>query len=651
MKAKAARPTATSSGRVRCSRPLSHLARQPRPENEVVERARAPRAAIAQSTFASSVQRKPGPVVPVVRGERNARDAEHEQRPVADRPPPLPEHAHRRDRAPPLRAARPPERRRRRARPCRRPRPPRRAGARRLRHAIDHRRIDWHGARIPKIELHVHLEGTVRPETLLEIARRNDYALPCTTVEELRGALRVPRLRALHRGLDPHDERAADERRLPAGRRRLRGRGRRARRRLHRGHLLAGRARPPRRRLGRDLQRLLRRRRGGARALRRRGAPDARHRARLPARRSGRGRAPRGEVPRSRRRRHRPRRPRGASSRRSRTSRRSRSRATRASPRCRTRARSPAPRPSAARSTRSAPTASATASAPSRTPASCASSPSAQIVLDVCPISNLRTRAVASLDEHPLPQLVAAGVPCSISTDDPAMFDTDLTRDYDARAFLGVDPRACLRGRRPRRALRRGDEIAPSKEIGEATDWPRRPRLLSCAMRTDERAWHGLIVAGRCARRGVSSAGLVPRAEDSRSCEDTMFFPKLRAHAKWVFVLLAIVFAAQLRLPRRRLGLVGARRPAAGQLRRPLRQQQRLIPRRSKKDQKRIEKNPKDYAAYKDLAARSGVRRKGRRGDRHAAEAQGREPEGRRRADPARQPLPAARPTRRASWP
>src|SRR5690349_292554 len=30
----------------------------------------------------------------------------------------------------------------------------------------------------PKIELHVHLEGTVRPDTLRDIARRNDYALP-----------------------------------------------------------------------------------------------------------------------------------------------------------------------------------------------------------------------------------------------------------------------------------------------------------------------------------------------------------------------------------------------------------------------------------------------------------------------------------------
>jgi aminodeoxyfutalosine deaminase len=33
-------------------------------------------------------------------------------------------------------------------------------------------------ARDPKIELHVHLEGTVRPDTLRAIAKRNDYALP-----------------------------------------------------------------------------------------------------------------------------------------------------------------------------------------------------------------------------------------------------------------------------------------------------------------------------------------------------------------------------------------------------------------------------------------------------------------------------------------
>jgi aminodeoxyfutalosine deaminase len=64
-----------------------------------------------------------------------------------------------------------------------------------------------------------------------------------------------------------------------------------------------------------------------------------------------------------------------------------------------------------------------------------------ELVLDVCPISNLRTGAVRSLDEHPLPRLVAAGVRCSISTDDPEMFDTDLSREYAAATSLGLSPR------------------------------------------------------------------------------------------------------------------------------------------------------------------------------------------------------------------
>ena len=64
------------------------------------------------------------------------------------------------------------------------------------------------------------------------------------------------------------------------------------------------------------------------------------------------------------------------------------------------------------------------------------------IVLDVTPVSNVRTGAVSSLAEHPLPKLVAAGVKCSISTDDPAMFGTDLTRDYEAARDLGLQPRA-----------------------------------------------------------------------------------------------------------------------------------------------------------------------------------------------------------------
>ncbi len=39
---------------------------------------------------------------------------------------------------------------------------------------------------MPKVELHVHLEGAIQPATLLELARRHDVALPASTVEGLR---------------------------------------------------------------------------------------------------------------------------------------------------------------------------------------------------------------------------------------------------------------------------------------------------------------------------------------------------------------------------------------------------------------------------------------------------------------------------------
>jgi adenosine deaminase len=38
---------------------------------------------------------------------------------------------------------------------------------------------------MPKIELHVHLEGSIHPETLLTLAERNDVALPVNSIEEL----------------------------------------------------------------------------------------------------------------------------------------------------------------------------------------------------------------------------------------------------------------------------------------------------------------------------------------------------------------------------------------------------------------------------------------------------------------------------------
>ncbi len=62
------------------------------------------------------------------------------------------------------------------------------------------------------------------------------------------------------------------------------------------------------------------------------------------------------------------------------------------------------------------------------------------IGLEVCPTSNVCTRSVASLAEHPLPALVAAGVPVTINSDDPPMFSTTLNHEYAVAAeLLGLD--------------------------------------------------------------------------------------------------------------------------------------------------------------------------------------------------------------------
>jgi aminodeoxyfutalosine deaminase len=94
------------------------------------------------------------------------------------------------------------------------------------------------------------------------------------------------------------------------------------------------------------------------------------------------------------------------------------------------------------------------------------------IVLDVCPLSNIRTGVVHSLEEHPLPQLVAAGVRCSISTDDPAMFDTDLTRDYEAAATLGVSPRAAYQAG-VAGALCDDETRERLRQVGDSHQWDR----------------------------------------------------------------------------------------------------------------------------------------------------------------------------------
>jgi adenosine deaminase len=62
------------------------------------------------------------------------------------------------------------------------------------------------------------------------------------------------------------------------------------------------------------------------------------------------------------------------------------------------------------------------------------------IVIEACPTSNARTRAVPSIEEHPARRLLHGGVRVTINTDDPGLFGIDLTHELDvARRDLGFD--------------------------------------------------------------------------------------------------------------------------------------------------------------------------------------------------------------------
>lgn len=69
-----------------------------------------------------------------------------------------------------------------------------------------------------------------------------------------------------------------------------------------------------------------------------------------------------------------------------------------------------------------------------------------QIPLEVCITSNVKTGAVASLGAHPVRKLFDAGVPITLNTDDPGVFETNLAREFGlARNIFGFSE-AELRG-------------------------------------------------------------------------------------------------------------------------------------------------------------------------------------------------------------
>jgi adenosine deaminase len=61
------------------------------------------------------------------------------------------------------------------------------------------------------------------------------------------------------------------------------------------------------------------------------------------------------------------------------------------------------------------------------------------VSLDLCPTSNIQAAIVARYEDHPLPRLLRAGVPVTLGTDDRTVSDLSLVREYArAHASLGI---------------------------------------------------------------------------------------------------------------------------------------------------------------------------------------------------------------------
>jgi adenosine deaminase len=75
------------------------------------------------------------------------------------------------------------------------------------------------------------------------------------------------------------------------------------------------------------------------------------------------------------------------------------------------------------------------------------------VTLEICPTSNLRTGALARqlhlpaamMSQHPLPEFVRCGLMVTLSTDDPAMFETSLEDEYAVASGMGLSTTELIR--------------------------------------------------------------------------------------------------------------------------------------------------------------------------------------------------------------
>ena len=94
------------------------------------------------------------------------------------------------------------------------------------------------------------------------------------------------------------------------------------------------------------------------------------------------------------------------------------------------------------------------------------------IPLEVCPSSNIATRAVATLEEHPIRAFRDAGVTITVNSDDPPMFGTTLNREYEIAAdLLGLDEAGVADLARTAIRASFADDDVKTRILGEIDDY------------------------------------------------------------------------------------------------------------------------------------------------------------------------------------
>ena len=53
------------------------------------------------------------------------------------------------------------------------------------------------------------------------------------------------------------------------------------------------------------------------------------------------------------------------------------------------------------------------------------------VTIETCPVSNLKTKVVNDIREHPIRMFLEKGVKVTVNSDDPKMFETNMNNEYN----------------------------------------------------------------------------------------------------------------------------------------------------------------------------------------------------------------------------